>query len=114
LKEAVMKSAARFVACLLALWTLGAPLASAHEAGDRAMGIVESIAPDRIVLKAPDGHPLAFTVTAETRFVRGQEPVRRGDVRVGERAVVRARRTGERMEATLVKLGPAAAPRSSQ
>jgi hypothetical protein len=100
--------ALKLVACLVAL--AGSP-ARAHEAGDRAMGTVESIAPDRIVLQAPDGHSMAFVVTRETRFVRGRKPVGREDVRVGERAVVRARQVGERMQATLVRL--AAAPAST-
>ncbi len=101
-----MSRALRVVACLVAL--AGAP-ASAHEAGDHARGVVESVAPDRIVLKSSDGHAMAFTVTPETRFVRGEKPVQREDVRVGERAVVRAKRAGEATQATLIKLGAASA-----
>lgn len=88
---------------------LAAAPAAAHEKGDRAMGIVESATAERIVLKAADGHAVAFTVTPETRFLRGESPARPQDVRVGERAAVNGKRSGETIQAVRVKLGPASA-----
>ncbi len=84
---------------------LAAAPAAAHEKGGRAMGIVESVTAERIVVKAADGHPVAFTVTKETQFSRGEQPARADDVRVGERVVVHGKRAGERLEAVRVKLG---------
>lgn len=86
---------------------LAALPASAHEKGDRAMGVVESVSAERIVIRAADGHEIAFTVTADTRFVRGGAPVRVEDVEAGQRAVVRGRRVGEELRAVQVKLAPA-------
>jgi hypothetical protein len=85
-----------------------APPAAAHEAADRAMGVVESVTAERIVIRASDGHPVAFRITPETRFSRGGKPARRGDVRVGERAVVQGRAAGGEVDAVRVRL---AAPR---
>jgi hypothetical protein len=93
-------------------WKIGALLAAlaaapalGHERGDRAMGIVESVSAEQIVIQATDGHSVAFTITPETRFFRGEAPARREDVRVGQRAVVQGKPAGERVEAVRVKLG---------
>ena len=99
-----MRPAAIVAAVLLAL--AGAP-ALAHEAGARGLGVVERVDASRIVLKAPDGHSIAFAVTPETRFVRTGKPVRRDQVEVGERAVVHATPAGGGMRATEVRLGAA-------
>lgn len=92
-----------------ALTSLVAAPAVAHEHGDRAMGVVASATAERIVIKTADGHPVTFSVTPETRFLRGESPARPEDVRAGERAVVHGKRVGEALEAVLVKLGPASA-----
>jgi hypothetical protein len=91
------------------LLTFAAAPALAHEHADRAMGVVESVSADRIVIKATDGHPVSFTVTAETVLVRGDKPARLQDVRVGERAVVQGKRLGEEITAVRVNLGPESA-----
>jgi hypothetical protein len=97
--------------CAALAVALAATSASAHEAGDRTLGTVASVTPDRIVVRASDGHEVAFKLTPETRFTRGKEAARPGDVRVGERAVVHGKRAGSEVEAVRVKLGPAAAKR---
>ncbi|HSN90035.1 MAG TPA: hypothetical protein VLS93_02305 [Anaeromyxobacteraceae bacterium] len=95
---------------LLALLA-GAMPARGHEAGERAIGTIERVTPEAIVLRAPDGHELVFALSAATRFERGGKDVARDDARAGDRAVVRAKAAGGRMEATRVKLGPAAPAR---
>jgi hypothetical protein len=85
---------------------LAAPPAAAHESAERARGVVEAVTAERLVVKAGDGHSLAFRLTPGTRFSRGDEPARPGDVRVGERAVVEGRRAGGEVEAVRVRLGP--------
>jgi hypothetical protein len=102
-----MKRQVKVVALVAAL--VAAPVA-AHEKGDRAMGIVESVTPERIVVKTADGHSVAFTITQDTRFFRGEKAARSEDVRVGQRAAVHGKRAGEALQATQVKLG--AAPKS--
>jgi hypothetical protein len=75
------------------------------------MGVVVSVSAERIVIEAADGHPVAFTVTSETLFVRDGRPAVPGDVRIGERAVVQGKPLGKAMQAIRVKLGPAPAAR---
>ena len=85
--------------------------ARAHEQGGRAMGVVERVTAEQIVVKASDGHSVPFAVTQGTRFLRGEKPARAEDVRVGQRAVVLGKQSGDRLEAVRVKLGTPAAPR---
>jgi intein/homing endonuclease len=101
----------RIIAALVLTLALGTPPARAHEKGDRQRGVVESVAPERIVVKTSDGHEVAFKVTPETRFLRGEERVGVEDVRVGQRAVVQGKRAGETLEAVQVKLGAAPSPK---
>jgi hypothetical protein len=86
---------------------IGAVPALAHEGADRARGTVESVTAERIVIRAEDGHSVAFAVRPDTRFFRGDNPARRDDVQVGERAVVHGKKAGEEVHAVRVKLGPA-------
>jgi hypothetical protein len=97
-----MKPSSKVLALVAAL---AAAPAAAHERADRAMGVVESVTPERIVVKARDGHAVGFSITPETRFTRGAKPVRAEDVRVGERAVVHGKKAGGGVEAVEVKLG---------
>ena len=82
--------------------------AAGHEKGDRAMGVVESVSAQRIVVETADGHPVAFTITKDTRFFRGDESVRLEDVKAGQRAVVHGKRLGEELHAVQVKIGVSA------
>ena len=100
-----MKRTMSFMALVVAL---AAAPAAGHEKGDRAMGVVESVSAERIVIQTADGHQVAFTITKDTRFFRGNEPAGRADVKPGQRAVVHGKRTGEQLEAARVKLGAAA------
>jgi hypothetical protein len=97
-----MKRAAKLLAVVAAL---AAAPALGHEKADRALGVVESVSGEQLVLKGRDGHPVTFAVTPETRFVRAGKPAKAGDVKVGERAVVHGKKAGERVEAVEVKLG---------
>ncbi len=95
----------RMMTVVTLLAALAATPAAGHEKGDRAMGVVESVSAERLVIETADGHRVAFTITEDTRFLRGDEPVRREDVKPGQRAVVRGQRSGEQLVAALVKLG---------
>jgi hypothetical protein len=93
---------------VLAALAAGPALALAHEGGGHAMGVVESVRPDRIAIKTSDGHVVEFAVTPQTRFTRGNAAVEAKDVRVGARAVVHGARKGDGLTAIQVKLAPVA------
>lgn len=97
---------------LLAMLAIPA-VALAHGTGVHARGTIKEVMPDRVVLtgKGPDQ---AFAVDASTRILRGDGSVRIEDVRVGERAVVHARRDGERLRATEIRLAPAGKAKNAE
>ncbi len=97
-----MKRLARWVV-VFALLSAGP--AFAHEKGGRAMGVVQSVTPGRIAVRASDGHEVVFAVTPETRFVVGTKPARTGAARVGQRVVVHGKKVGDGLEAVEVRLG---------
>jgi hypothetical protein len=102
-----MKRCIPFAVCAALGAALASAPASAHEAGDRALGTVASVTAERLVVRANDGHEVAFRLTAETRITRGDKPAHAADVRVGDRAAVHGKRVGGEVEAVRVKLGPA-------
>lgn len=81
-------------------------LALAHEASDRARGVVERLDSREITVKTSDGHSVTFQVTPETRFTRAAAVVEQEDAGIGERVVVEGRRASEQLEAVRVRLGP--------
>ena len=96
----------RTLKTLAALAALLPGSALAHGKGDHERGIVESIAPDRIVIRTSDGHTVPYAVSPETRFTVGSTPVGPDEVHVGQRAVVHGRRSGDVLSAVEVKLAP--------
>ncbi len=79
--------------------------ALAHEDGVHARGVVKEASKERIVLTTTEGKVFAASMGPATRVQRGGKAVGAEDIRSGERAVVHAKRDGERLEATEVKLG---------
>ena len=100
----------RSMMAMAVLGVLFAPaLAGAHEAGLHARGTIREIGPDHVVLAMTDGKEQTYALGQDTKFVRGEAPARREEVRAGERAVIHARRDGEKLHATEIRLGPAGA-----
>ncbi len=97
-----MASRLKVLAVVAAL--VAGPAVAHEKGGDRAMGVVESVSADRIVIRASDGHEVAFTVDAGTRFYVGEKAAAPGDVRAGQRAVVHGKRSGQTLTAVRVKL----------
>ena len=84
---------------------LGWSSALAHEGGLHARGVVREVTKERIVLTTIEGKSFTASMGPATRIQRGGKAVGVGEIHAGERAVVHARRDGDRLEATEVKLG---------
>lgn len=82
------------------------PPAKAHEGGVDAKGTVKVVTAERITIETAQGEK-SFALTPGTSFARGGSPARREDLRAGERVVVHAREQNGRLEAILVRAGPA-------
>lgn len=97
----------RALKALAILAALAAGPAAAHEkGGDRAMGIIASVSPDRLAIRTSDGHVVEFAVTPATRFTQGDARVGAERARAGGRAVVHGARSGTALRAVEVRLAP--------
>lgn len=100
-----------FVKSLVVIGALVGPaLAAAHEGGLDARGTIKEIGADEVVLATAQGKDQTYALGPDTKYRRGTAPARREDVRAGERAVVHARREGDKLHATEIRLAPAGAP----
>ena len=79
----------------------------AHEGHhDDAMGTVEAVDAEQMMLTVGEEDTLTFALTDETSYVRGDEAMSHEDVAAGERAVVRYVKKDDVNTAIEVKLGP--------
>jgi hypothetical protein len=74
-------------AAVLLMSTLVAS-ALAHEGGHHVKGTIKEATAERLVLSDAEGHDVTFVVTKATEFYRAGKPVKAGDAKPGERAVV--------------------------
>ena len=83
-----------------------AAAARAHEGHDHeAKGTVKAIEATKLTLDSTEGKVLLFTLSAQTKFLRGTAEVKREEVVVGERAIVKYQEKGEANNASEVRLG---------
>ena len=79
--------AAIALALTLAFGAAGAALA--HEGHDhKVMGTVAAIKDSRLEVKGADGKIVAFTLTDQTKILRGKTPATRADIKADQRVVV--------------------------
>jgi Cu/Ag efflux protein CusF len=84
-----------------------AALAWAHGDEQHVMGTVAKIDGTNITVKAQDGSLKTVMVTSETKYVKAGSPAKLDDVKVGDRVVIHAKRMGDMLHATEVKIGEA-------
>lgn len=97
------------LAAALMLW--GAAPGAAHEGGVDARGVVVAADGDHIAIRGTDGRDQHFAVTGQTRVMVGGAGAKVSDVRPGMRAVVHARKNGDRLEASSIR---ASAPETTR
>jgi len=95
----------RHILAWVAALVVAASPALAHEGGVDAKGVVKALVADRITIDTRHGEKI-FALTPDTEFVRGSKPVKREDLRLGERVVVHARARQGALEAVQVRAGP--------
>ena len=95
----------RWFAGALVVTALMAGSALAHEGGAHVRGVVKEVTAEGLVVATPAGEAVTIALTPGTRLTRGTSAVPVSDVHPGDRAVVHAKKTAGRLEATEVKLG---------
>ncbi|HZO99803.1 MAG TPA: DUF5666 domain-containing protein [Terriglobia bacterium] len=95
---------------LIALWLFlaMAVVAWAHGDEQHVMGTVSKIDGTTITVKAPDGTPKTVMVTSDTKYEKAGAAAKLEDLKVGDRVVIHARKMGDMLHATSVRIGEAA------
>jgi hypothetical protein len=71
----------------------------------KIMGTVTMAAADHVMLKTKDGKDVTIAVTADTKILRGKEPVKAAEIQAGSRVVVTAVTENEKMKAKTIQVG---------
>lgn len=92
-----------------------AAVAFAHGDEQHLMGTVTKITDKSITIEMKDKKTTEVktaevTLTPETKCMKGDTTAALKDVKVGDRVVVNAKKDGEKLVATMVKIGGAATP----
>jgi Cu/Ag efflux protein CusF len=98
-----MKRAVAVFTLLLAFATL----AFAHGKEKHIMGTVTGIGGDSITLQTADKKSLTVSVSDKTKFEKSGAVATLKDLKVGNRVVVHAEQSGNRLTATQVRFGAA-------
>jgi Cu/Ag efflux protein CusF len=93
----------------IAFWLLLvlASLAWAHGDEQHVMGAVTKVDGMNITVKAQDGSLKNVMVTSETKYVKAGSPAKLDDIKVGDRVIIHAKKMGDMLHATEVKIGEA-------
>lgn len=102
----------RVVAFTAALMVAALGMVSAHEGhAHKVMGTVKAVHADvnHVELTLQDGKEGGFYVTPATKYVQGKKSLTLADLKVGERVVVEGTMEKDKLTATKVQVGTAAA-----
>jgi hypothetical protein len=81
-----------------------ATMALAHGNEEHVMGTINAIAEHSITVNTTTGKITEVAVTEKTTFRRGGQQIEPKDIKVGDRVVIHAKKNGDRLEATTVRL----------
>jgi len=99
----------RNLAVLLFIIALATNLAFAHGGEKHVMGHVTAIAANSITVETTSHEIQNIQITGQTKFVKGGKPASVTELKVGDRVVIHAKPSGEKLEATEVMFASAAA-----
>lgn len=96
-----MKSIVGMIAVVL----LSATLLFAHGNEKHVMGTVTKVTYSSITVKDTHGKVVEVAITPDTKFTKNDKAVTMKDIQEGDRIVVHAQQNGNKLEATMVKVG---------
>ena len=83
----------------------------AHGNEKHVVGVVKSVGADSVTVETATHQTQTVQVTAQTKFIKSGAPSSLSDLKVGDKVVIHAKPTGNKLEATEVKFG--ATPKKS-
>lgn len=95
--------------CLLLVFF--AAVAFAHGGEEHLMGTVTKVTDKSITIENKDKKATEVSTTADTKCMKGDATATLKDVKPGDRVVIHAKKSGDKLVATMVKIGVAASNR---
>jgi len=95
---------------LFAVLVLFATVALAHGDEQHLMGTVTKVTDKSITIEDKDKKTTAVSIAADTKCMKGDAAAALKDIKVGDRVVINAKKSGDKLVATMVKIGGAAHP----
>jgi len=106
----IIKRAVLAAACLLLLATL----AVAHGGREHVMGTVTAISNTSVTVKTAAGKSVEVAFDAKTTFSKSDQPIDKGAIKVGDRVVIHAEKSGTKLIAHTVETGTAGAAKTDK
>lgn len=94
----------RTIALLFSL-VLFAVVAFAHGDEQHLMGTVTKTSDKSMTIEMKDKKTVEVTLTPETKCMKGDATAALKDVKVGDRVVINAKKSGDKLVATMVRVG---------
>ena len=98
--------------CFAALMLTGNLFAHGNE--KHLMGTVKSVSADFIVVEETSHHTQTVQITNQTKFLKAGQPSSVRELKAGDRVVIHAKPSGNKLEATEVKFGSATTPAATK
>jgi len=89
-------------------FALCATLVLAHGGLEHVMGIITKISASSVTVTTPAAKTVEVMIDAETTFARGSQAIQRTDLKVGDRVVIHAEKSGDKLTAHTVEIGTSA------
>jgi Domain of unknown function (DUF5666) len=83
-------------------------LAIAHGGLEHVIGTVASISDTSVTVKTADGKTVEVVFDAKTTYAKSEHPIQKTDIKVGDRVVIHAAKTGDTLTAHTVAIGTGA------
>ena len=90
---------------MITLVLLSVTMLFAHGDEKHVMGTVTKVKDSSITVKDTNGKSIDVAITSTTKFMKNDKAITAKDIREGDRVVVNAKTDGNKLEATMVKLG---------
>jgi hypothetical protein len=89
---------------------LFAAVAIAHGGEEHLMGTVTKVTDKSITIEDKDKKATEVSITAVTKCMKGEATAALKDVKLGDRVVIHAKKSGDKFVATMVRIGAPGAP----
>ena len=77
----------------------------AHGNEKHVLGVVKAVGADSVTVETTSHQSQTVQITAQTKFIKSGTPSSLSDLKVGDKVVIHAKPSGNKLEATEIKFG---------